>query len=95
MRWQKVGVRLESFGLPVKEGLVVAARLGVEGVQFDAVGELAPGELSQTGRRHLLRLATTVGLKVAALNLPFRRGFDVLDRLDQRVAATKAALQLA
>ena len=57
-----IGVRLESLGLPLPPALDEAARLGVGGVQIDAVGDLSPDRLSQTGRRelrHLLRDATT------------------------------------
>jgi hypothetical protein len=53
----KIGIRLESLGLPLRRALGEAQRLGVRGVQADAAGELSPHSLSQTGRsafRHLL-----------------------------------------
>jgi hypothetical protein len=52
----KIGVRLESLGLPLRRALTEASRLGVAGVQVDAVGDLAPNNLSQTGRREFLHL---------------------------------------
>ncbi len=57
----KLGVRLESFGLPLRHALTAAGKLGVHGIQVDAVDELSPKNLSETGRRefrHLLRLIT-------------------------------------
>ena len=48
----KIGVRLESLGVPLRRALQEAERLGVNGVQIDAVGELAPQSLSQSGRGH-------------------------------------------
>jgi hypothetical protein len=41
----KIGIRLESLGLPLRRGLAEAARLGVPGVQVDAAGDLSPNEL--------------------------------------------------
>ena len=54
----KIGVRLESLGLPLRRALFEAGQLGVAGVQVDAAGDLSPNRLSETGRRefrHLLR----------------------------------------
>ena len=39
----RVGVCLESLGLPLRQGLQAIERLGVTGVQVNAVGDLAPG----------------------------------------------------
>jgi L-ribulose-5-phosphate 3-epimerase len=52
----KIGIRLESLGLPLRRALAEAARLGVPGVQVDAAGDLSPGELSQSGRREFRHL---------------------------------------
>jgi hypothetical protein len=43
----KIGIRLESLGLPLPRALWQALRLGVRGVQADAAGELCgwPGIL--------------------------------------------------
>ena len=46
----KIGIRLESLGLPLRRALREAQRLGVRGVQADAAGDLSPHALSQTGR---------------------------------------------
>jgi sugar phosphate isomerase/epimerase len=69
--------------------------LGVSGVQFDAVGELSPDELSQTGRRHLKHLLQTYRLEVVAIGCPTRRGYDVLERLENRIAQANKTLLMA
>ena len=42
----KIGIHLESLGLPLRRALAEAARLGVPGVQIDAADDLGPDRLS-------------------------------------------------
>ena len=93
-RW-KIGIRLESLGLPLRRALGEAQRLGVMGVQADAAGDLSPHTLSQTGRaafRHLLR---SHNLELTALGCPLRRGLDSPEDQQQRIDHTKAVLGLS
>jgi sugar phosphate isomerase/epimerase len=82
MNLQKIGVRLESLGLPLRRALAEASRLGVSGVQVDAAGDLAPTNLSQTGRREFRHLLRGHNLELTALGCPLRRGLDTA--LDQQ-----------
>src|SRR4051812_34775604 len=86
MRRRKIGIRLDCLGLPLRDALPAAARIGVQGVQLQSDKELAPDELSQTGRRHLLHALQTQRLELVAVGATNRRGFDSVDRLDARVA---------
>ena len=81
----KIGIRLESLGLPVRRGVAAAARIGVGGVQVDAVGDLTPAQLSQTGRRELKHLLRSHNLELTALGCPLRHGLDVPANLDARI----------
>ncbi|MGD9635335.1 MAG: sugar phosphate isomerase/epimerase family protein [Pirellulales bacterium] len=81
--------------MPLRRALEAVARLGVEGVEIDARGELPPGELSQTGRRQFQKLLGDLGLSVAAISFPTRRGYDDADELERRVAATQNAMRFA
>jgi sugar phosphate isomerase/epimerase len=81
----KIGVRLESLGLPLRRALESAAKLGVGGVQVDAVGDLAPDALSQTGRRAFRNLLRSHNLELTALGCPMRRGLDVAENLEARI----------
>ncbi|MCS7022698.1 MAG: sugar phosphate isomerase/epimerase [Gemmataceae bacterium] len=91
----RLGLVLESTGLPVREAVAEAARLGVSGVQVDATGPLAPDSLSATGRREFLQLLRSSGLELAAVNVPLRRGLDVADGQQARIEHIGKVLRLA
>src|SRR5262245_137265 len=79
-----LGLRLDP-SQPIREQIREAARLGARGVVLDAVGDLAPNRLTETGRRELRHLLRSVELALAALHLPTRRPFDTIDQLDDRL----------
>jgi sugar phosphate isomerase/epimerase len=81
--------------LSPREPIREAARLGVKGVVLDAVGDLAPERLSETGRREVRHLLRSVELKLIALSLPTRRPFDSLEGLDDRLARAGRAFAMA
>ena len=81
----KLGVRLESFGIPLRRALTIAGRLGVHGVQVDAVDELSPKNLSETGRREFRHLLRAHNLELTAIGCPLRRGLDVAEDQQPRV----------
>jgi L-ribulose-5-phosphate 3-epimerase len=91
----KIGIRLDCLGLPLRQALPVAAKLGADGVQLQSDKELAPGELSQTGRRHLLHSLQTQRLELVAIGAANRRGFDAMDRLDSRVSFVREVVRQA
>lgn len=91
----KIGVQLRPLGLPLREALVAAKRLGAQGVEIDARTELRPAEVTQTARRQLRKLLDDQGLVVSAISFPTRRGYQDPSDLDRRVDATKRALELA
>lgn len=69
--------------------------MGVAGVEIDARSELPPTELSQTGRRQFQKLLGDLGLSVAAISFPTRRGYEEPEDLERRVVATQAAMKFA
>src|SRR5437868_14334384 len=90
----KIGVRLESLGLSLRPALQAVQRLGGGGVQIDAVGEVGPESLPQTGRaafRHLLR---SHDLRLRALACPLQRSLGSPDDQEQRIDRIKAVLAL-
>lgn len=91
----RLGVVLESLGLPVRAGLQAAAKLGVQGVQVDAAGDLSPDKLGATGRREFRTLLRSFDLELAALNVPLRHGLDTFTHQQPRLDHIKAAMQLA
>jgi sugar phosphate isomerase/epimerase len=95
MKPLKIGIIVESTGLTLRQSLVVAARIGVRGVQIDAIGELAPTILGETGRREFRNLLRSFDQELAALNVPVRRGVDVAADLQPRIERIKKSMQLA
>jgi sugar phosphate isomerase/epimerase len=95
MKHLPIGVRLESLGLPLRRGLTEASRLGVPGVQLDAAGDLAPDQLSQTGRREFRNLLRTHNLELTALGCPLRRGLDAVENQDARLEHVRKVMTLA
>ncbi len=91
----KIGVRLESLGLPLRRALQEAERLGVGGVQVDAVGDLAPDTLSQTGRRAFRNLLRAHSLELTALGCALRRGLDAADNQEARIEHVKKVMTLS
>ena len=91
----KIGVQLASLQLPFKKALHTAAELGADGIEIDARNGLKPQELSHTGLRQLRKTLDDRNLRVCAVGFQTRRGYNVLEDLDQRVEATKRAMQFA
>lgn len=91
----KLAIRLESLGQPFRAALATAARIGVTGVQMDAVGDFRPDQLSDTGRREVAFLLRSHGLELTALGCPMRRGLDDPANLDARIAYVQQSLSLS
>jgi sugar phosphate isomerase/epimerase len=91
----KIGLVLESVGKPFRAALETAARLGVGGVQLDAVGEFAPDNLTGTGRREVRHRMHAQQLQLTAVGCPLRHGFDVEQGLEGRIAHVKKVMGLA
>ena len=90
-----IGIQLASLRQPLKKALHTAAELGAAAVEIDARGEANPQELSRTGMRQLRKMLEDLRLRVSAVSFRTRRGYDTAADLEPRVAATKAAMELA
>ncbi len=95
MKRLKVGIRLESLGLPLRRALQEAMRLGVAGVQVDAAGDLSPRNLSATGRREFRNLLRTHNLELTALGCPLRRGLDTPEDQEPRIEHVRKVMTLS
>ncbi len=91
----KIGVYLESFGLPLRRALQEAERLGVGGVQVDAAGDLSPKALSETGRRQFRHLLRSHNLELTALSCPLRHGLDTPENQEGRIEHVRKVLDLS
>src|SRR5262245_55333638 len=95
MKHLKIGIRLESLGLPLRKALGEASRLAVVGVQIDAVGDLGPDSLSQTGRREFRNLLRGYSLELTALGCPLRHGLDTAEGQERRLEFVRKVMALA
>jgi sugar phosphate isomerase/epimerase len=95
MKHLRIGVRLESLGLGLRRGLAEVSRLAVPGVQMDAVGDLAPDQMSQTGRREFRNLLRTHNLELTALGCPLRHGLDAAENQEARLEHVRKVMTLA
>jgi sugar phosphate isomerase/epimerase len=91
----KLGVCLESLGLPLRRALLEAERLGVAGVQVNAAGDLSAQALSQTGRREFRNLLRAHNLELSALGCPLRHGLDTAENQEARIDHVKKVLSLS
>jgi sugar phosphate isomerase/epimerase len=91
----KIGVRLESLNLPLRRALQEVERLGVGGVQVDAVGDLSPNRLSQTGRREFLHLLRSYNLQLTALGCPLRHPLDEIQDQQPRIEHVRKVMSLS
>jgi sugar phosphate isomerase/epimerase len=91
----KLAVELAGLRLPFREALDAAADLGLDGVEIDARGEFNPQAMSGTALRQVRKMLADRDLEVAAVAFHTRRGYAIAEDLDRRIAATKAAMDLA
>src|SRR6186997_2278357 len=95
MNHLKLGVRLESLGLPLRKALQFVQGLGVSGVQVDPIGDLSPSRLSETGRREFRHLLRSYNLELTALGCPLRRGLDSAEDQQQRLEHVREIMSLS
>lgn len=91
----KLGFLMESTGLAIRAAIEQAAKWSADGLQANAVGPLSADVLTETGRRELRNLLKSFNLQLSALGCPIRRGLDVAEDLDRRLAQVQKAMQLA
>jgi len=91
----KIGIVAESLNLPLRTVLTQAAQWGVSGLQLNATGDVAPERLTETGRREFRHRLRSYSLEVSALYCPLRSGFDVPERLTERIDRLKEAMTLS
>ena len=91
----KLGIVLESTGLPLRSAIAASAKMGAAGLQVDAAGELAVERLGDTGRREFRNLLRSFSQELAALHAPLRHGLDVAAHQQERIEYVRAVMQLA
>jgi L-ribulose-5-phosphate 3-epimerase len=93
----RIGVIVDSFQLPIREGLKKAQEVGAEGVQIYAVeGEMDPSRLTAASRKELKDYIASLGLDIAALCGDLGgHGFQDKAVNQQKIEKSKRILDLA
>ncbi|HPQ47837.1 MAG TPA: sugar phosphate isomerase/epimerase [Clostridia bacterium] len=93
----RIGIIVDSFRLPVREGIKKAAQLGADGIQVYATqGEMMPDALSPDDRKQLLSYIRSHGLVVSALcGDPGGGGFSHPEQNPDRILLSKKIIDLA
>jgi sugar phosphate isomerase/epimerase len=91
----KIGIAVASLRQPFAKALITAAHLGAMAIEIDARNDLNPAEMSQTALRQLRKMLDDQRLRVSAVSYPTRRGYNVAEHLEERLAGTKQAMKLA
>jgi sugar phosphate isomerase/epimerase len=96
MNKRKIGVMIESFRLGVRPGMEKAAEIGADGFQiYVTKGEMAPENMTPSGRKDFKRFVADKGLVVSALCADYGKGFLDAQRNDELVAKSKKCVDLA
>jgi sugar phosphate isomerase/epimerase len=91
----RLAVATRCFRQPLLDSLLSAARIGVEGVQFDLRNEVIADQLSETGRRQFLHRISELNLSVAGASYPLTRPLSEEHEIDRRVNELRDAMTFA
>ena len=95
MTTSPIGIPTRSLRLPLRQALAVASKIGADGVEIDVRHELRIADFSQTALRQFRKLLNDLGLRVAAVAFPTRRGLGDPNDLERRLLAIREAMAFA
>lgn len=90
----KIGIQLTSLRRPFKQAVLTAAEMGVSAIEIDVREHLRVRDMTDTALRQVKKLLDDAELRVCALSFRTRRGYNDIERLQERVEATKRAMDL-
>jgi sugar phosphate isomerase/epimerase len=90
-----IGIQPANFNVPLKQGLHIAADLGVQVVEIDARNDISFNDLSDTAARQIRKMINDLNMQAVALKFVTRRGYGDADDLERRVDGTKRAMKMA
>ena len=91
----KVGIQLSGLNQSFRRAIETASRMGVDAVELDARRHINVREMTDTAIRQLRKVLDDANLGVCALSFQTRSGYNVIDRLHERMEATKATMDFA
>ena len=93
----KIGVMVDSFRIPIPEGVKKAHEIGAEGLQvYTARGAMAPDKLDKAARQAFRALVESNGLAISALCGDLGGcGFMLASENEEKITRSKAIVDLA
>ena len=91
----KIGLQLTALRMPFRKAIAAAQQMGVSAIEIDAREQINVREMTDTALRQLKKMLEDANLRVCALSFRTRNGYNVVDRIQERMDATKAAMDLA
>jgi sugar phosphate isomerase/epimerase len=93
----KIGVMVDSFRLPIPDGVRKASELGADGIQVYVVdGEMTPKALDAAKRQAFKKLVQDNGLQISALCGDLGgHGFQIPAENEDKIARSEAIVNLA
>ncbi|MEQ9069095.1 MAG: sugar phosphate isomerase/epimerase family protein [Gimesia chilikensis] len=91
----KLAVATRCFGMPIRNAIKTAARIGARGIQLDVQQEVTPSSFGASGDRQFRKLLEEFNLSLASFRMPARGALVDPEFLDQRVSQIRAALEFA
>ena len=91
----KIGIQISALQQSLRRGIATANQLGAQAIEIDARQHVDVRQMSDTAIRQLGKMLDDANLKVCALSFPTRRGYNNPERLQERIDATRAAMDLA
>lgn len=91
----KISVATYEFELDIRTALQTAMRMHAEGVEIELRSQVRPVDYGATARRQLLNYVNECNLKLASAHFLLRHLLFEPDRLEERIAAVKSAIEFA
>ena len=91
----KISVATYEFGQDLRQSLHTAMNMQANGVQFDLRNQLRPSDYGETARRQLKNYLSERNLLPASACFPLRGPLFEQERLEERLAAIRGAIEFA
>jgi len=91
----KISVATYEFAQPIRQVLKTAMEMRAEGVQLELRNQVRPADYGETARRQLLNSINECNLKPASAHFALRSPVFEQERLEERLAAIRKAMEFA
>lgn len=91
----RYAVAIANFQQPITQALRTATSIKARGIQISLHQDFKPEDLSDSARKHFLRMLGELALSMSSVHLPTRHGLLDLEGIDKRLDDIRTAMNLA